>query len=174
VSLAAQVQVTACAEPGDVPCQTFYGAMVPASQLKLQAVSGASQMTSMGQSFAPLVVQVTDSSTPPNNVLGASVVFQSVVMRPAYGVGGRQVGDTVITPEPMPVIVSSSQSTVISGSNGLASLQAATGVPFPAVVEGSASVGTSTLPYQLETVGTYSGEFRGERQQARFGGRGEE
>ena len=158
-SIVNAVQVTACAEPGDAPCQTFYGTVVPLSQIKLWPVSGSTQVVNVGQAFAPVVVQATDSATPPNNVLGASVVFQSLVMRVDDDAPGEQSGETIITSQPMPVILSSSQGTVVSGGNGLASLSYS--LAFSAEVEGTASVGGSVLPFELEAVGLGSGGFRG-------------
>ncbi len=162
------VQVTACAEPGDNPCQTFYGTVTPVSQLKLGPVGGNTQVVNVGQAFAPVVVQVTDSATPPNNVVGASVVFQSVVMRVDDDAAIEQTGETIITSLPMPVILSSSQNTVVSGSNGLASLQFS--LPFSAEVEGTANVGTSSLPFELEAVGKVSGGYRGKAVRRRVAG----
>ncbi len=78
--------------------------------MNLQAVAGAGQVVT-GTAFQPLTVRVTDSSTPPNPVLGASVLFQSTVLRP---VGNNLVltpGDPTVTPPGMPVILSASQST---------------------------------------------------------------
>jgi hypothetical protein len=155
-SIVNQVRVSACAEPGDNPCQTFYGTVVPLSQLKVQPVSGSTQVVNMGQAFAPVVVQVTDGATPPDNVLGASVVFQSAVMRVDNDAAIEQSGDTIITSDPMPVILSSSQSTVSSNGSGISSLQLATGLRFAAEVEGTASVGTSAVPFELEQVGAGS------------------
>ena len=51
-----------------------------AAALKLQAAAGAGQVVS-GPAFQPLTVRVTDSFNPPNPVLGATVRFQSTVLR---------------------------------------------------------------------------------------------
>ena len=158
-AIANAVQVTACAEPGDAPCQTFYGTVVPLSQIKLWPVSGSAQVVSVGQAFAPVVVQVTDSAAVPNNVLGASVVFQMLVLRMDNDAPNEQSGETVITSQPMPVIVSSSQNTVASRWDGLAS--SIFSLQSSAEVEGTASVGGSMLPFELEAVGTGSGGYRG-------------
>ena len=153
-SIVNSVQVTACAEPGDAPCQTFYGTVVPTSQLKLEPVSGSLQIVNVGQTFVPVVVRATDSATPPDTVLGASVVFQSAVLRPDNDAPLEQWGDTVVTSPTMPVILSSSQVVVLSDGNGLASLQTATGQLFASEVEGSASLGSSMLPFELEALST--------------------
>ena len=102
--------------------------------LQLGIVSGARQMITVGQGFLPVIVGVTDSSAPPNSVLGAGVIFQSFVLRPE--------ADTVIdsggeagSGHGMPVILSSSQAIVISDSNGLASL-----VPSPNSILGAVEI----------------------------------
>ena len=128
------------------------GAVVPSSQLKLEAVSGSVQVVSVGQAFAPVIVRVTDSATPPDAVVGASVLFQSWVMRPDNDAPIERVGDTVVTSPAMPVILSSSKYVAISNSAGLATLQATTGVQTSAEVEGTATVGSSTLTYELEAL----------------------
>jgi hypothetical protein len=115
------VQMTACVAPANNPCQTISGNAVANTLVKMNAVSGASQVVA-GTAFQPLTVRVTDSSSPPNPILGASVVFQSTVMRPAGNNGGGTTGDGSITPTGSPVILSSSQSTVQSDVNGLASI----------------------------------------------------
>jgi hypothetical protein len=73
------VQVVACVASGS-PCQTVYGEAVGAAALKLQAVAGAGQVVS-GPAFQPLTVRVTDSPNPPSPVLGATVLYQSTVLR---------------------------------------------------------------------------------------------
>jgi hypothetical protein len=160
-SIVNAVQVAACAEPGDAPCQTFYGTVVPATQLRVEPVSGSLQLISVGQTFAPIVVRATDSASPPNAVQGASVLFASLVMRTDNDAPVEQSGgDIVITSPSTPVILSSSQSVVFSGSNGLASLQVSTGLQFPAEVEGTVALGPTALPFELEAVGAGSGGSR--------------
>jgi hypothetical protein len=117
----ANVQLNACVAPGNNPCQTIYGNRVAATMLNLQGVSGAGQVVA-GTAFQPLTVRVTDSSTPPNPVLGAIVLFQSTVLRPAGNELTLTPGDPTVPPTEMPVILSFSQSTAQSDGNGLASL----------------------------------------------------
>jgi hypothetical protein len=113
----ANVEVVACVASGS-PCQTVSGNAVSPALMNLQAVAGAGQVIT-GPAFQPLTVRVTDSSTPPNPVLGASVLFQSTVLRStgnnfALTGGNSQSG--------MPVILSESQPIpVASDANGLAS-----------------------------------------------------
>jgi hypothetical protein len=117
-NFAANVQVVACVASGS-PCQTAYGNAVAASALSLQAVAGAGQVIT-APPFQPLTVRVTDSSTPPNPVLGASVLFQSTVLRPPANELTLTSGDTTVTQTGMPVILGASQSTTTSDANGLA------------------------------------------------------
>lgn len=136
-SLAGDIQVSVCAEPGDAPCQTFYGTAIPSASQQLQMVAGSTQIVAVGQSFQPVTVRVTDSSTPPNPVLGAGVAFQ-------YTNGGT---------DPMPIILASSQATVSTGSNGLASsTPTAEGVEGAVLVIGSASAGAASLPFELQSL----------------------
>jgi hypothetical protein len=116
----ANVQLTACVAQTDSPCQTVYGNAIAPSLFNLHAVGGAGQVVS-GTTFQPLTVLVTDSSTPPNPILGASVVFQSIVERPA---GNNPIlinGDPGTGQNQMPVLLSVSQSTAQTNSSGFAS-----------------------------------------------------
>ncbi|HET6219808.1 MAG TPA: Ig-like domain-containing protein [Acidobacteriaceae bacterium] len=115
----ANVQVVTCVASGS-PCQTAYGNAVAASALNLQAVAGAAQVIG-APPFQPLTVRVTDSSTPPNPVLGAGVLFQSTVLRPPANDLTLASGDTTVTQPGMPVILGASQSSISSNANGLAS-----------------------------------------------------
>jgi hypothetical protein len=131
----ANVQLSACVAPGNSPCKTIYGNAVAAALLNLQAVAGAGQVVT-GAAFQPLTVRVTDSSTPPNPVLGGSVLFQSTVLRPPGNNLTLVTGDTTSTQAGMPVILSASQSSATSDANGLASF-----VP---------TVGSFTGPLEVE------------------------
>ena len=138
----ASVQVSACVAPANAPCQTFSGNAVAAALLKMNAVSGAGQVVA-GTAFQPLTVRVTDSNTPPNLVLGASVLFQSTVMRPPGDGLSLTSGDSTVTQTGMPVILSESQSTVQSDVNGLASLVPSVG-SFTGTLEVQVQVSTGT------------------------------
>jgi hypothetical protein len=149
----ANVQLTACVAPGNSPCQTVYGNAVAAALLNLQAVSGAGQVVT-GEAFQPLTVRVTDSSTPPNPILGASVLFQSTVLRPVGSDLALIPGDLTNTQTGMPVILSASQSSVTSDANGLANFVPTVG-SFTGVleVEIQVSAGTSAvLQDEVESV----------------------
>ncbi len=134
-NFAASMQLSVCVAPRNNPCQTIYANAVAAAMVNLQAVSGAGQVVA-GAAFQPLTVRVTDSSTPPNPVLGASVLFQSTVLRPTGNDLVVTPGDPTVTQPGMPVILSASQSTVQSDVNGLASF--------------TPSVGSFTGPLEIE------------------------
>jgi hypothetical protein len=140
--------VSACVGQANNPCGTVSGNAVAAALINLQAVAGAGQVVA-GQAFQPLTVRVTDSSAPPNPVLGANVLFQSTVVRStgsnlALTGGNSQSG--------MPIILSESQSSVVSDANGLATILPSVG-PFtgPLQVEIQVSAGaTASLQDELE------------------------
>jgi hypothetical protein len=152
-ALAGDVQVSACVEPGDKPCQSFYATAVPASSLRLEPVAGSVQVVSTGQDFQPVIVRVTDSSTPPNPVRAASVIFESIVTRPSRGAPILTTGETIITHNAMPVILSSSQASVASDANGLATTQPSNGgLQGSTLIVGTTTSGTSALQFTLESL----------------------
>jgi len=114
------VLVSACVGQANSPCQTVSANAVVAAEMSLQAVAGAGQVIT-GGAFQPLTVRVTDHSTPPNPVLGASVLFQSTVTRSTGSNLTAAAGNSNSTQTGMPVILSASQSGVASDANGLAS-----------------------------------------------------
>jgi hypothetical protein len=136
-------QINACVLPGDNPCQQIYGFAVSPSALNLQAVSGAGQMVE-GPGFQPLTVRVTDSSSPPNPVEAASVLFQSTVLRPSGNNLTLSTGDPSNTENEMPNILSSSQISVQSSSNGLASMTPSVGV-FTGTLEVEVQISAGTV-----------------------------
>jgi hypothetical protein len=146
-NFASNVQISACVGNGNSPCQTIYGNAVAPALLNLQAVAGTGQVIT-GATFQPWTVRVTDSSTPPNPVLGASVLFQSTVMRPVNDF--TPAGD----PDGTPVILGANESSVQSDANGLASLVPSAGAFTGTVeIEIQASAGTTAvLQNELETV----------------------
>ena len=89
-----------------------------------------------------------------NPVYGATVLFQSVVGRAASGTPVIAIGDTNIHRNPVPVILSSSQINVLSDANGLAGAKLTSGsFPGPLIIQGSAAVGTASLPFLAQSVG---------------------
>ena len=152
-ALAGDVQVSACVAPANAPCVIFSGTAVPDSGLKLQALTGAVQVVTAGQSLQPLRVRVTDLSTPPKPVAGATVLFQSTVERSGDGPPGTTGGDTAITRSPMPVVLSSSQTAMLSDAGGLASFLPSTkGFQGAVQIVGAAITGSSQVPFTVQVL----------------------
>jgi hypothetical protein len=74
-ALSGDVQVSAWVAPGNAPCQIWNATAVPVGALRLQPVSGDTQIVSVGTNFGPFAVRVTDQATPPDPVLGAGFFF---------------------------------------------------------------------------------------------------
>ena len=72
------------------------------------ACIGSGQI-STGQAFQPVTVRVTDSSSPPNAVLGAGVSFQTTVLRPGGTLSTGGGGETNPGNPAMPVILAVNQ-----------------------------------------------------------------
>jgi hypothetical protein len=141
--IAAYVQVTACVAPANAPCQTYYEYPVPLSQQNLQPISGGGQV-STGQALQPIVVRVTDSSSPPNPVIAAGVAFQTTVLRSGGTTSTGSGGETNPGNPAMPVILQVSQSNATSDLNGLASVApSAGGFSAPVEVDVTIAAGTS-------------------------------
>jgi IPT/TIG domain-containing protein len=114
------ITVSACVGQANSPCQNINVFAVSQAQLNLQPVAGAGQIVT-GAAFQPLTVRVTDSSTPPNPVLAASVLFQSTVLRPVGNDPIPQPSNSSGTQTAMPIILGSTQVIVESNADGLAS-----------------------------------------------------
>jgi hypothetical protein len=152
-SLPGEVQVSVCVEPGDVPCKTFYGTAVPASSIRLQAVAGDLQLITLGTAFQPVTVRVTDTSTPPDTVLGVGVLFQSLLGRTSNDAPVVLGGDTEFTRNSMQIILGTTQVAVTSDANGLASMQPSTGGFQGALaILGVATAGPASLPFELQSL----------------------
>ncbi len=149
--ISALVQITACVGPGNAPCQTFYANPVPLAQQNLQPVSGSGQV-STGQAFQPVTVRVTDSSTPPNAVIGAAVSFQTTVLRPGGTSSTGGGGETNSGNPAMPVILAVSESNATTDMNGLASIVPSAGAfSAPLEVDVGVTAGASGwLDYPLQ------------------------
>jgi hypothetical protein len=151
-NFAVSLQLSACVAPSNNPCQNISANAVAAAMVNLQSVAGAGQVVT-GAAFQPLTVRVTDSSTPPNPVLGANVLFQSTVLRPAANDLVLTPGDPAVTQPGMPVFLSASQSTVQSDVNGLASFTPLVGSftgPLELEIQVSAGI-AATLQDTMET-----------------------
>jgi hypothetical protein len=144
------VEVSACVAPGNAPCQIISANPVPPASQNLRQVAGSGQV-SAGTGFQPLVVQVTDSSSPPNPVIGASVWFLTTVLR-SSGIPTRRNGETTPTNPGMPVILKVSQSSTTTDGNGLANIvPSAGGFAAPLEVDVAIMAGSGAiLDYPLE------------------------
>jgi len=150
-NMTSEVDGNVCVEPNYNPCLSFHVFAVPLSGLQLQAVAGTAQVMAVGQGLQPVIVRVTDLSTPANPVAGANVIFQSTVERSGDGSPGTTGGDTTITPIPTPVVLSSSQASVTSDANGLASFQPSNaGFEGALQIVGAATAGSGQAPFALQ------------------------
>jgi len=151
-ALGGTLQVSACVQPGSKPCQSFSAVAVPASSLHLEAVSGENQAVGVGHIFQPVIVRATDSSTPPNPVLGALVAFQETVFRPAPNPPVISIGGIVINPNPAPIIIASLRGSLLSDRSGLVSIPPSTSGAQGAIeIQGDATAGSGTLPFRLQS-----------------------
>jgi hypothetical protein len=137
------ITMSACVGQANNPCQNINANAVSQAQLNLQPVAGASQIVA-GSAFQPLTVRVTDSSKPPNPVIAANVLFQSVVLRPVGTNLALAPGDLASTQTGMVVILGSTEVSVPSNASGLASFVPSVGsLSGRLEVEIQASAGTT-------------------------------
>jgi hypothetical protein len=140
----AEVMVSACVAPNNVPCQTFTLFSTAPSQWKLETVSGSLQVVPFGQSFQPLVMRVTDGSATDNPVMGANVIFETTLTR--AGSDSNAAGDG------LPILLGSSQVPAVTDQNGLATITPTVGNVGPCDVFITATTGSLTAQFQLESV----------------------
>jgi len=151
-NLASEVDISACVSPQNSPCRIFHLFAVAVPVLRLEPVAGSLQFAAVGQSFQPVTVRVLDSVGDP--VLGARVEFTAWIARPVSGDPSVSIGDTTIEHRPMPVILSSSKATLVSDTNGLASiLPTNAGIAGAIVIQGTASTGVASVPFVAESFG---------------------
>jgi hypothetical protein len=169
--VAALVQVSACVAPANAPCQPFYASPIPLAQQSLQPVAGSGQV-STGQPFQPVVVPVTDSSSPPNPVIAAGVVFQTTVLRPGGTSATGGDGETDPSNPAMPVILKVNQSIAICDMNGLASIVPSSGgFTAPVEVDVTVTAGTSGwLDYPLQVFPAFTSKNNSEGTRSPFMG----
>jgi hypothetical protein len=152
-NFAAEVDGNACVGSNNNPCVGFQVFPVPSSALRLQPIAGTPQVITVGQAFQPLAVRVVDSSMPPNPVLGVSVLFQSLLGRVSNGGLIVSGGDTNFTRNSMPIILGTSQVSVTSDANGLATMQPSTGSYQGALaILGTVTTGPASLPFELQSL----------------------
>jgi hypothetical protein len=144
-NIQALVQLSVCVSPANAPCAVVYANPVPLSQQQLQPISGAGQV-STGQAFQPVVVRVTDFSSPPNSVIAAPVSFLTTVLRPGGTNSGGGGEETSSGSPSMPVILQITQNNVTTDINGLTSLTPSSGGFSPPVeVDVQATAGTNAM-----------------------------
>ena len=154
---AALVKVSACVAPVNAPCQIISANPVSPASQNLRLVAGSGQV-SVGTGFQPLVVQVTDSSSPPNPVIGTSVWFLTTVLRSSGTLAAGSSGETNPTNPGMPVILRVSQSSATTDINGLANIVPSTG-GFAAPLEVDVAIMSGSgamLDYPLELLPSLS------------------
>jgi hypothetical protein len=164
--IAATVQVSACVAPANTPCQAIYANAVPLAQQNLQPVSGGGQV-STGPAFQPVMVRVTDSSSPPNPVIAATANFLTTVLRPEGTSAAGGSGETNPTNPAMPVILQVSQITATTDLSGLANIAPSSGgFSAPVVVDVAVTAGiSSSLDYPLELLPPFLAGIGGEPSQ---------
>ncbi len=153
-NLAMQVQVSACVSPGNSPCATERVYAVASTDIQLRAVAGSAQLIPAGQSFQPIVVRATDSSSPPNPLLSATVDFSGIVLRPDSDVYREPVSESGSGTTAMPVILGTWHIAVPTDMNGLASIVPSPGsLTGPVEIEVTATTGTTALQlFELESL----------------------
>jgi hypothetical protein len=148
---AAPVQVSACVAIVNGACRPIYANPVSLASQNLQPVSGNGQV-STGPVFQPVVVRVTDSASPPNPVIAATVIFLTTVLRPGGIPSADGNGETRSGNPATPVILQVSQSNATTDVNGLASIvPSAGGFTAPLEVDVAITTGTNAfIDYPLE------------------------
>jgi len=121
-NLSGTVVVSACVAPANVSCQNFTVTAVPTDQQHLQCVSGAGQIVATGHAFQPLTLRVIDAANPPHPVMTATVGFQTTLLRPVADGGASGSGETNTGQPATPVVLSQSQTSIVTDGNGLATL----------------------------------------------------
>jgi hypothetical protein len=153
-NMSGNVRANACVAPANTVCALLTLTQVAATNLKLRIVSGSAQMVGLGQPFQPVVVRVTDSSSPWNPVQGADIDFVMMIMRPDNDVFLDHDPEGAGGSHGMPVILGSSQVAVASDVSGLASVLPTAG-SLPGMIEieiiATAANG-ATQKFELESI----------------------
>ena len=121
-SLSALTRVSACVYPGGTPCAFFQLLPVADASLQVQKIAGDGQIVSVGQSFQPLAVRVTDSSSPANPVRRAALRFEVNAMRWEPPPPPQPPGDSFVGRPVRRIPVAGWTATAISDENGVATL----------------------------------------------------
>jgi hypothetical protein len=151
-NLSANVQVSACVAPNNIPCQTFTLFSTPAALWTLETVSGSSQEVPTGQAFQPLAMRVTDGSGAANPVMGVNVTFETTLARVGPDQGGQTDGGSVAGGNGSPILLGSSQAQLVSAQDGTASIVPSAENVGPCAVFITVSAGQSTAQLQMESL----------------------
>jgi hypothetical protein len=112
------------------------------------------QMAPPGQTFQPVAIRVTDSSTPPHPVLGATVAFLAYIGRMPGDEPVIWSGEAGISQPSMPVILAKSQASAQSDINGIVNFALSTaGISGDVAVMGTATAGTSSVEFEAQQLG---------------------
>ena len=149
----ADVQISACVAPNNVPCQSFTLHAVPASLWTLEIMSGSVQMVPEGQSFQPLVLRVTDGSAAANPVMGVNVAFNTTLARVPPGSGSQTEGDSIVGAPGMAIILGLSSTQAVTTQDGIASIVPGAGtVVGPCDLFIAVNAGPAAAQFHLQIV----------------------
>jgi hypothetical protein len=149
----ADVQVSACVAPNNVPCQSFTLHATPASLWILETISGSAQVIADGHSFQPLIMRVTDGSVAANAVMGVSVAFNTTVARVPPGSGSPTEGDGIVGGTGQTIILGTSSTQVATTQDGIASIVPSAGtVVGPCDLFITVNAGSATAQFHLQIV----------------------
>jgi len=150
--ISAPVSISACVAPANTPCRIFMIDPVSGSTVGLQAVSGNAQTVVAGQSFAPLVMRVTDSAGDP--VTGVSVAFAVHIFRVIGVVSPIRSGEALTLRSTRLVVFSSSSGSAMSDVNGLVTIP---GITSPAeAVQVTVHVAAGSVGFDAHMVSVLS------------------
>ena len=148
--LTSDVNVSACVAPANAPCRTFIIHPILDSAFQLQKISGDGQSIAVGQSFAPVVLRVTDAIGDP--LAGIPVTCDVHVNEAPAPYLQATTGEVVTSRYANQVTLSSSMATIISDSNGLVTLPAPTVPAQPVQVMIRATTGMAEADVVLTSV----------------------
>jgi hypothetical protein len=163
--MTSDVQVSACVAPGNSPCRTFMLTAARPTHLRVEPVSGTTQVLRAGEAYQPVVVRVTDDASPPHAVRAAAVTFSSITERVDEDVFTATGDETIAGNFAMPILLGSAQAIVASDANGLANWTPPTQAVSDFEVEGSASVASgASVSFEMEVLGRASqGQSQGQK-----------
>jgi len=152
VNLGGGVLVSACVQPGNVPCQNFSVTAVPACTQLLQPVSGTNHVITAGLGLQPVVARVSDSVVPPRSVIGATVTIQEVVSGIVPPSDPVNLGGILISRNPAPIIISSARFSITSDTNGQVTIPiSSTNASGSTQIQRSATAGTGIVDFNLHS-----------------------